>query len=248
MGRAAEGIEAVGISIGVEMQGFDADTGRAEAMLDVSRQIEMRFAVRVSSEEAIVLRIGLDETLTEGRVDLIRRLGDRGTDGGADPLADGSQPLHRGDGRFIDARDSAPPAGMRRGGDAGLGIRQKHRRAVRAQNAEQQSGTVRDHGVRAGPLVLRPGAVHVDDLGGMDLVHCRKLGPWKQRGDSPTTILVDRRAVVVAAIADVQPGKLTGRYAASPAEDAKGYSGKRFRAEPKDLGPRRFRMIMSWSA
>ena len=70
------------------MQGFDADTGRAEAMLDVSRQIEMRFAVRASSEEAIVLRIGLDETLTEGRVDLIRRLGDRGTDGGADPLAD----------------------------------------------------------------------------------------------------------------------------------------------------------------
>ena len=48
--------------------------------------------------------------------------------------------------------------------------------------------------------------VHMDDLGGMDLVHCRKLGPGKQRRDRPRRFSSIAAASSLLPIADVEPG------------------------------------------
>ena len=54
----------------------------------------------------------------------------------------------------------------------------------------------------------------------MDLVDGRQLGAGQDRVDRAAAVLVDRRAVVAAAIADIEPCKLAGRNAAAAAEKA----------------------------
>ena len=59
--------------------------------------------------------------------------------------------------------------------------------------------------------------------------------PGKHRGDRAAPVLVDRLAVVAAAIADVEAGKLAGRHAALPPEEAVGQRAEARRAN--DLDP-----------
>ena len=55
----------------------------------------------------------------------------------------------------------------------------------------------------------------------MDLVDGRELArPGSTAATAQPPVLVDRRAVVVAAVADVEPGELAGRNAAAAAEEA----------------------------
>jgi hypothetical protein len=67
----------------------------------------------------------------------------------------------------------------------------------------------------------------------MDLVHRRELRARQQRGDRPPPVLVDQRALVIAAIADVETGELARRNAATPAEKAVRHG--RQRARPNDF-------------
>ena len=100
-----------------------------------------------------------------------------------------------------------------------------------------------------GPLVLRPGMLDIDDTranGSGARSPARRTG--QNRGDRAAAIFVDRRAVVAAAVTDVEPGELAGRDAAAPAEEAVRDAAERRRADDLDVAHSSLRMMMSSSA
>ena len=99
-----------------------------------------------------------------------------------------------------------------------------------------------------GRSVVRPGLLDSDGLGRMDLVHGRELGAGQHRGDRAPAVLVDRGAVVVAAVADVEPGELAGRNAAAAPEEAVREAAEARRANDFDAAHSACRMMMSSSA
>jgi hypothetical protein len=99
-------------------------------------------------------------------------------------------------------------------------IGEKHRRAVRGQDPEQQPRPVRDHRVGVGALVVRIGADDMDGDPRVDLVQCHELRARLHRVDRAAPVLADRLAVVARAEPDIEPGAYAGGDAASPAEKA----------------------------
>src|SRR4029079_8242151 len=72
VGCAPVAVEAVGVGIGVEMNGLDLrDPGGDEAVPDVSGQVEVKLARRSGDEEAVVGNLRVDEAVAEGFVDLV---------------------------------------------------------------------------------------------------------------------------------------------------------------------------------
>jgi Na+-translocating ferredoxin:NAD+ oxidoreductase RnfC subunit len=62
----------------------------------------------------------------------------------------------------------------------------------------------------------------LDRIGGMHLMDCRELRAAHHSVDRPAAILIDRGALVIAAVTNVQSGKIAIRDAAAPAQEAMG--------------------------
>ena len=79
-----------------------------------------------------------------------------------------------------------------------------------------------------------------------------EFGAGEDRGDRAPPVLIDRGAIVVAAVADVEAGKVAGRDAAAAAEEAVREIAQRRRADHLEGGlpwaHNIFRMMMSSSA
>src|SRR5207302_4612215 len=91
VGRAAVAVEALRIGIGVESEGFDRrNSGRPQAVLDISFQIEVRLAPGSIREEPRVSRVGFEEAHAKALVHLVRRLPDAGADRRANAVATGA--------------------------------------------------------------------------------------------------------------------------------------------------------------
>jgi hypothetical protein len=99
-------------------------------------------------------------------------------------------------------------------------VRKKNRRAVGSEDSKEKVGLVGDHRVSARPLLLPPGPIGDDDLGGVDLVNGRKLGLGKQRSDGKAAISRDRLGIVTTSKTDVEPRTIANRDPTAPAEEA----------------------------
>src|SRR5687767_14103521 len=95
---AAIAEEAIGLGIGVEVEGFDlGDTGGEEAVADITGQVEVRPAGRAVGEEAAVaLRLN-EEAGAESVVYFVGGLGNAWADGCRNAVSRGAEPLHCGD-------------------------------------------------------------------------------------------------------------------------------------------------------
>ena len=129
-----------------------------------------------------------------------------------------------------------------------LVVGEQHRGAIGGEDSEQQLGPVGDHRIGMGPIFLRPGTFGIDGIGRMNLVDGDQLCVGKDGGDRSFAILEDRGAVVLAAVADVEPGNLAGRNAAATAEEPVRNRAEARRADGLDAGHSAFTMITSSSA
>src|SRR5690348_2183096 len=221
VGRAAVAEEAARVGIGIEVQSLDlSDSLGDESVNDISLEVEVRLAPGCDGEEALVVALMLEECLAKRLVDLVRRLADARADRRVDVVAAGAEPLHRRDRRIGHAGERSAPPGMRSADDDSTMIREEHRRAIRGEDAEQEVRAIGDHGVGARTRILSPWRIGVNDLSRMDLVDGRKLRVRQERGDRAAAVLVDRGALVIAAVADVEAGQLAARHAAAPPEEA----------------------------
>ena len=117
--------------------------------------------------------------------------------------------------------ERAAPAGVGRTNHPGIGIGEQDRRAIGGQDSEQDVLAVGDHGVGLRPLGVGPGMLDRKCNRRMHLVHRNQLGARADRIDGPPTILVNRRSVIVAAIANIQPRELAGRNARRGARESR---------------------------
>lgn len=248
MGRAAIAEETIGIDIGVEIQFLHLpNTGCDQAVNDVAFEVEVRLAGGAGDEEAGVFAIGVKEAGAECVVDLVGWLSNARPDRGLDAIAPGAELLHRLDRRVGDSGESTAPAGMGRGDDRCVVVREQNRRAIGGEDSEQKVGPIGDHRIGTRASILRPRRVRHDNLGGMNLVDGRQLRIGKQSGNGKAAVAGNRLGVVAAAIADVQARAVSDRDAAPPAEKAVRKLTKADRADNLDA-QRVFLMIMSSSA
>ena len=91
-----------------------------------------------------------------------------------------------------------------------LGVCEQHRGAIRGENSEQQARSVGHDCIGDRPFLLGPGPLGADHLRRVPLVNGRELGSRKHRRNGPAAVLVDRGAVVAAAVADVEAGRFPG--------------------------------------
>ena len=182
-------------------------------------------------EEASVRRVVFEEPIAKTSIHLVAGLGDRRPDGGADPAPVRTQPLHFRDRIGQHALFRAAPAGMGCSDHARLPIRQKHRRAIGGDDADQQARRSADQRIDAGPVVSLDRSGHDRDVGRVDLKRHRQPRTGEQGGDHPAAVLRDGVRVVPGAEADLQPGDVPGRDAALPAEKAVRHALQRGRAD-----------------
>src|SRR5689334_3759265 len=131
----------------------------------------------------------------------------------------GAKLFHGIDGGIGNSVESTPPASVSSADHARFIVGEQDRRAIGGENPEQQLGPVSDDGVGMRPLLLRPGAVSKNSVGRMDLVHRHQLGARQYGSHRSLAVFEDRGAVVIAAVADVEPSDLTNGHAATPAEE-----------------------------
>jgi hypothetical protein len=113
-------------------------------------------------------------------------------------------------------------------------VGEQHRRAIGSRHSEQKAGPVGDHAVGTRPVVVRPGLMHLDDIGRVDLVDRRELCIRQDRGNRAAPVLGDGLHLVCGAVADVEPGDRALRNTAAPAEKAVGEPCERLGADDLD--------------
>ena len=136
---------------------------------------------------------------------------------------------------------------MRRGHDTRLLVREKHRRTVGGEDAKEDAGTVGDHRIGVGPLILVPGLLDLNDRRRMNLVNSGEACAGQHCLDRTPSILRDHLRIIAAAVAHVEPPHLTLRDAAATAEEAVWQVAQDSRTDDFD-GHKLARMMMSSSA
>lgn len=241
--------ESVRIGIGIEVKRLDlADAGREQAMNDVARQIEMRSFAWPIGEEAAIGWVVVEEARTKAVVHFVRTRADARADRGADAVAAGAEALHRRQGRIGYPGQRPSPASVGSADDTRRRVGEQDGRAIGGENREQQAGAVADHRIRMRTLILWPGPLSHDRFSRMNLVNGDKLRAGQERLFRAPAILVDGGAVVVAAVAHIQPGQFARRHAATPPKEAMRQSRQAPRADDFDGAHSASRMMMSSSA
>ena len=83
MGRAAVAEEAVGIGVGVEVEGLDlVDSCGDQTVDDIGFEVEVRLSGEARHEKAFIITVSLEKSGAERLVDLIGGLADAGSDRG----------------------------------------------------------------------------------------------------------------------------------------------------------------------
>ena len=100
-------------------------------------------------EKRLVFVILLQERSGKFRTDLIGALGDRRPDSGHGPGPPGTERFHRLDDRRQDTAKGSLPTGVSGADDSRIGVGEQNRRTIRAENSENDAGTIRHH--RVGP-------------------------------------------------------------------------------------------------
>ena len=136
---------------------------------------------------------------------------------------------------------------MRRGHDTRFLVSEEHRRTVGREDAKEDAGTVGDHCVGMGPLILVPGLLDLDDRRRMNLVDRGEACAGQHCLDRTPPILGDQLWIIAAAVAHVEAPHLALRDAASTAEEAVRQVAKDSRTDDVD-GHKLARMMMSSSA
>jgi hypothetical protein len=249
MDGTAVAVEAVRVGVSVEVQGFDlVDSCGDQAMNDIAFEVELRLAGVSCGEESRIVGVVGQEARAKVLVDLVGGLADAWTDRRVDILSPGAEPFHRGNGRIRHSRKRSAPAGVRCTHDCGVVVGEEHRRAIGGENPDQQVGPVGDHRIGAGPLVLGPWPLDRDRRGRMHLVDRRELGAFEQGGNGKTPVLVDRGALVIAPVTDVEARKRARRSPSTASQEAVRQTAERDGADHFDRAHSAFRMMMSSSA
>ena len=168
----------------------------------------------------LVRRLRLDDAAEEGLVHLVALAGDDRADRGGDPLAAGAPFFHSGDRGFDHSGEGALPAGMGGADHAGLAVGEQHRRAVRGEDGEGETRTVRHHRIGMGPPIVGPGLLDIERVRGMDLEQGDEARARHHRVERPPPVLLDQTGIVARAEADVEARADPGRDAAATAEKA----------------------------
>ncbi len=137
-----------------------------------------------------------------------------------DILAPRAETFHRLNGRVRHTGECTAPARVSGADHDRFMVGEQDRRAIRCQDTDEKIGPVGDHGIRARTVVLRPRPFCVNNFSRMHLVDRREVGLRKERCDGDAPVLVDRGAVVVASVADVEAGELAVRYTAAAPKEA----------------------------
>src|SRR6185437_16308279 len=203
---------------------------------------------RPGDKKSLVFAVGMKKARAKRFVDLVGRLGDAGADRSMDMVAPRAELLHRFDRRVGDSGKGSTPTGGGRSHHHGLVVGKQHRRAIGGQDSEQEVGPVGDDPVGARPPVLRPRFIGDNYIGRMNLVDRRELGLGQDGGDGEASIAGNRLAIVIAAIADVEPRAFTDRNSAAASEESMRELAKADRPDDFHAAHSIFRMMMSSSA
>lgn len=212
-------VESLRVRIGVAREPLDvADARSDKARRNIGFEIEVRLASRAIHEEPGILGAMVDEARVKLLIDFVRALADARADCSADVAAARPKPLHCSDRCIRDSRKCAAPSRVRGSDNGSAVVAEQHWRAISSEDPEKQVRTIGDECIRSGPLLLGPDMIGKDDVGGVDLVHRRKLRTGQKGRDCPAAILVDRRAIVVAPETDVQSLELAARNSSHAAK------------------------------
>ena len=207
-------------------------------MRHIGLEVELVAPVPTAREEALILRIDCRETREEPLVHLVRRPCDARADRGGDPIAPRPDLLHRGDRRIGDAGQRPLPPGMRRADYARLRVREQHRRAIRGQDAEQQSRAFGDERVGMRALGIGISGVDAHHVRRMNLIQRCERRTGQHRRRRPPPILRDRCGIVLRSQPDVQARDHPLRHAAAPPEKTVRHIAQPARADHLDVAHR----------
>ena len=213
----------------------------------ISFKIEVRLFASCAGEEAVVLGILVKKTGPEILVHFIGWARDARPDCCVNIIAPRTEAFHRLDRPVGYPGNRAAPARMRGTYDPRFFIGKQHWRAIGGENAEQDPGSIGDEAIGTRALLLRPSSLGKDDLGGMDLVNRRELGPRQNCFDRKGAVPGNRFAIIIAAKSYIEPCALAFGDSAAARKKAVRQLPQRGRSNDFYVAQRFFRMMMSSS-